>query len=728
MSKRLQSRNAIWVVLGVALIARLIAYFISSHRNASAMGAMIIFCDLAIGYVIYLLGKIALANKGLGDNAWPLVMAALWLFNPVVLFISSSTGLIEPIFVLLILLTAFLLKGKVYSSVLVLILPVMFQLRNWLDGVDYGALSAFNFFALIGGMNRPLETVFLGFPYYIWGAVFVLFIVAGAALALFADFQRGSKNYYFIIGTYFIILFVFSTGMQARALFPGLVFLLVHFMERRDGRVLGLYFAFSASLLINGYQMLGIGDQWFHFSRDFMILISTLNIALAIAMVLVLIKSIWPSYKWMAPPSEGRDTIPIKYYIWIMLALGFLIRVIAVVHIDYGFGFDIGQFTGWSTILYEDGFAAFYGHPDFHLTDYPPAYLYVLYFLGWLRHYFEWERGSNAFIFFIFLPAILCDLGIGYVLHRRAEKSQRDYSRPKMPTLLTAFWIFNPAIILISSVWGQVESVFVLLLLLSLLLLREKKLLSSYILFGIAILTKPQSLFLGPVYLFSAIDYLQETKFSLKGIAWLGGCILFAMALMILMFVPFDLERAVRFFFDGLGLRPYSTVNAFNFFSLIGGSFRPMTYRFAGIPYGFMGMTVMLLLVGGTMAALFADRKRGGNNYFLIVGSLFSLIYIFSFRMLDRYMFPALPFLILAAIEKRDRKVLAIYVGLSVTFFYNCLEILHWVRRMEIRYDVVRAISASNVILGCFLLYVVISSVWPRKAIDLKGEAECTSS
>jgi Gpi18-like mannosyltransferase len=150
-------------------------------------------------------------------------------------------------------------------------------------------------------------------------------------------------------------------------------------------------------------------------------------------------------------------------------------------------------------------------------SDYPPGFLYVLALVGWVRGVFGWELLSPVFNFFTFLPAMLADLAIGYVIYRLARRFSAVFA-----LAIAAMWVFNPAIILISSVWGQVESVFLLPLLLSLVFLREKKLLPAYLLYGAAILIKPQSLFLGPVYLFSAFDWWREHNYVWPELKRLG--------------------------------------------------------------------------------------------------------------------------------------------------------------------------------------------------------------
>jgi len=716
------NQYAIWIVLGIALVARLVTHFIADNGNTTTLDATIIAADLAIGYVIY-----RIATKTF-DGSWSTVFSAAWLFNPAAVFSSAAAGIVEPVFVLFMILLLAWLRGKIYSVIFVVVLPVALQLRFWGGGVEYGTVSAFNFYSLIGRIGWAMDTGFLGFTYYVWGAVLTLVIVVGAAVAVYADIQQDSGNYFLIIGAYLILLFTFSTGMYAAALFPGIAFLLVHFVKQKDARVLGLYLAFSATLLINLFQMRNFGGYGFRTPYDFMMLASLANVFFGFVLVIVTVNSVWPKFNWLAPPGTPRQGIPTAYYIWILLLVGFIVRAVLVVNVDFAFDYDVGLFRRWGNTIFQYGFASYYTSYHF-VTDYPPVYLYVLYVIAALRSVFDWEIYNPVYNFILFLPAILCDLGIGYMLHRRAEKTQRPYSRAHMPTLLTAFWVLNPAILLVSSVWGQVESAFVLPLMLSVLLLKEKKLLPAYLLFGVAILTKPQSLFIAPVYLYSAIAYLNAAKIvddkSVKKFNWaacgrLFGYIFAAVALMLLIIFPFDLPVAFRALVYDVGGRMYATINAFNFFNLVGGNWRTLDNRFAGVSYGIIGIGFALTIIFGSLAALHADHQRGGRHFNLITASLFTLIFVFVFRMHERYLFPALPFLLLYIIEERDRRVLGLYVGFSVAFFINCIEILRWSRFMGIRNDFRIAVAAGNVIMGFFLLYILVTAIWERSRVISK--------
>ncbi|MCL2216293.1 MAG: phospholipid carrier-dependent glycosyltransferase [Defluviitaleaceae bacterium] len=400
-----------------------------------------------------------------------------------------------------------------------------------------------------------------------------------------------------------------------------------------------------------------------------------------------------------------------RSFIWLLLAAGFLARLLAF-QIDFAFDNDVRTFQLWAIQLHRYGFGAFYTSGGF--TDYPPVYMYVLYGLGLLRSWFDWPVLSPMFNFFTFLPAMLADLGIGYVLYRMAKGG-------RLGLFIAAAWIFNPAVILISGVWGQVESVFVLMLLVSLLFLREKKLLAAYIIFGVAILTKPQSLFLGPVYLYSAFDYLRANKFAGKAAGNLAGYILGGIAAMVLVSLPFGIAPTITQLIAGMDSYNFASVNAFNMWALFGGNWQSLDTQFLGISYAIWGVLIVLAIIAGALAALHVDTMRHKGRYFyLIIAALFVLIFVFSVKMHERYLFPGLLFLLIYYMENRDKRVGALYLAFSVTYFINCVEILRWLRGgfdLSIIAASTPVISLANVALAAAFLVILVLEL-KEKAIN----------
>jgi len=426
--------------------------------------------------------------------------------------------------------------------------------------------------------------------------------------------------------------------------------------------------------------------------------------------------------------------------LFLLLSAGFIARLFAF-RMDYSFESDVHTFQFWAIQLFENGFSSFYGADFF--SDYPPVYMYVLYLLGAVRAGVQAIFGSEYWVvlqspmfrFFTFLPAILADLGIGCFIYKIAIKSQetqQQKSRNNEPSKVSfeeglgetfskispkvlfalfaaAMWLFNPAIILISSVWGQVESVFVLMLVGSLYFLRQKKLIPAYVLFGLAIMTKPQSLFLAPVFLYSAYEFFQANKDDINAaVLKISGAAGAALSVMIFVSLPFGLMATMRQMLFGVGLYGHATVNAANLWFLRGDNW--------GEYSSLLFLLIVVHIVIGTMIALHYDSTRhGGRHFYLIVAALFVVIFAFSMRMHERYLFPALVFFVIYYIENRQRRELIFYWAFSALFFLNALEVLRIANAdgalrfqwSELANTSMPLVALLTVLLSCALIFTI---------------------
>ena len=138
-----------------------------------------------------------------------------------------------------------------------------------------------------------------------------------------------------------------------------------------------------------------------------------------------------------------------------LLLAAVLIRVIAAA-LSHGFGNDTACFASWADRIFQLGPSGFYS-PDF-FTDYPPGYMYVLWVLGAVRKLFGIEYYSAPHLVLLKIPAIICDMACGLLLFREAAKKCSE----NQAFFLCAAYLLNPVVILNSSVWGQVDSVFTL--------------------------------------------------------------------------------------------------------------------------------------------------------------------------------------------------------------------------------------------------------------------------
>ncbi|HEU5314738.1 MAG TPA: hypothetical protein VFX49_01405, partial [Chloroflexota bacterium] len=155
------------------------------------------------------------------------------------------------------------------------------------------------------------------------------------------------------------------------------------------------------------------------------------------------------------------------------LVLGLLLRafIAGILLPQSGFRIDVGDFTSWATRLASIGPGEFYETGYF--SDYPPGYLYVLWFLGEVGALLTPLVGQNATGGLVKIPGILADIGVAWLLfafcRRFLDRSYglggRPWSGETLGVVAALVYLFNPITIFNSAIWGQVDSVGTLVML-----------------------------------------------------------------------------------------------------------------------------------------------------------------------------------------------------------------------------------------------------------------------
>lgn len=143
----------------------------------------------------------------------------------------------------------------------------------------------------------------------------------------------------------------------------------------------------------------------------------------------------------------------------ILLVSGLALRLIIAYVLLPGSGFriDVDAFRFWAANLAANGPWGFYDRSFFH--DYTPGYMYVLWLVGSVG---QLVGGIGDLIK---LPAILADVALAWLVHGLARELG---ARPRRALLAAAIVLVNPITWFDSSVWGQVDSVGTVFLLLGL--------------------------------------------------------------------------------------------------------------------------------------------------------------------------------------------------------------------------------------------------------------------
>jgi Gpi18-like mannosyltransferase len=227
-------------------------------------------------------------------------------------------------------------------------------------------------------------------------------------------------------------------------------------------------------------------------------------------------------------------------------------------------------------------------------------------------------------------------------------------------------YAFNPAIIYDSAIWGQVDSVYTLFFMLALMLFVSGKQMLSGVSMALAILTKPQSLVLVP--LFALVMIKKNSPLTLAKILSVSFAAFVVVAL------PFYLDTSIldlfKLYFTSYIQYPYNSLNAFNFWAF-GGLFQPDNTQFLFMKYRMWGYLMFGLIF--MYVSHFVLKNKDDKSIYIASAILFFAFFMFFTRIHERYLFPM--FAPLAVAMTLDRRFSYVYVLATLTFLFN----LHFV-------------------------------------------------
>ena len=338
----------------------------------------------------------------------------------------------------------------------------------------------------------------------------------------------------------------------------------------------------------------------------------------------------------------------------------------------HGFGNDIACFAGWADRIFTVGPGQFYSSETF--TDYPPGFMYVLYVIGALRSLLQIPYYSDLHILLLKLPAILCDMACGFLLYREAVK--RLHFSQLQGICAASAYLFQPAIILNSSCWGQVDSVHTLVVILMCLFLMDGNMLPAYAVFGLGVLLKPQTLIFTPVLLVGILNHVFLKDFSWRKFFYNLGGGLAVLCGMLLLCAPFGLTAAISQYTSTLGSYEYAAVNAYNFWGLLGMNWVDQNTVFLFLPCRIWGTIAIVLIVLFTFLIGIRCRKDP-SGYFCLSAFIILTMFLFSVRMHERYMYPGLALLLFCCLYKPVGSLWKCYAGFAMLHFYNTANVLY---------------------------------------------------
>jgi Gpi18-like mannosyltransferase len=359
----------------------------------------------------------------------------------------------------------------------------------------------------------------------------------------------------------------------------------------------------------------------------------------------------WPLY------DEGDEYLTIA--IFIVLAL-YLMKTLALL-VFPGFGVDVGSYQAWAMQIADLGPAQTYQQGYF--LDYPPGYLYALWIAGVIVRMFG--AGGDVMRMIVESPALVADLLLSLVVFAYVRRSKHK-SLGLIAMLMVAL---NPALLFDSVIWGQSDSVLTLAMLLAVFATLEKEYEISWALAALSVLIKPQGLMVVPVLGWWLLLEADPAT-------WLRAAIV-SLGTFIIGIAPFQIghewDWIIKLYSSTAAYYHETSVNAFNFLALIGGVRTQDSGTIGGVTFFALGMALLVPLYAFVAYVLWRSRTAKSLLYTSFI-ALFGF-FMFAPRMHERYLYPALVFVIPLALESTEMMV--VFAILTLTCLFNLAYIKH---------------------------------------------------
>jgi len=360
----------------------------------------------------------------------------------------------------------------------------------------------------------------------------------------------------------------------------------------------------------------------------------------------------------------------------VLLTVGFLFRVYLAMRFR-GYAVDIGNLMLWGQSFFKAG-PAFYMQAGLH--DYPPLYMLILGLADAVRSFFGIAFDSSAHAFVIKLTPILSDLILAVCAFFLSGKAFTQ----KGALALSAFLIINPAFLINSAAWGQVDSVFSLFVCLCLYFAVRGNWKIALPVFALSMLIKPQAMLFGPLGLTALIIDAVRSRRNRKALWDMLMGLLIAFAILYLCAFPFAVYEAhangkgilyalvspipwlVNLYTGTTSGYSYITVNALNLYQLFG-----LNWVDISRAPGFNTLAWVLMAAGYVYTALLLILSKSKKALPLAGAVLISIIFSFGPMMHERYIFPIIPLLAYAFIIYKDKRLIPLLIVFSLTLYLN---------------------------------------------------------
>lgn len=186
---------------------------------------------------------------------------------------------------------------------------------NTAEGYKYASMNAYNLFSLLGANAKEDSNILYILSYYQWGMIFIVLTSLFTGFLYFANFIKKSSLKIAPIAAMIQMtgVFVLSSRMHERYLFPSIAFALLAYIYYKDIGYLILFGGFSATVFVNTYDVLVrmfLTESPYIPANDTVLFIGSLaNVLLLVILCIVSIQTVIRNKTILFDFKSGSDTV-----------------------------------------------------------------------------------------------------------------------------------------------------------------------------------------------------------------------------------------------------------------------------------------------------------------------------------------------------------------------------------------------------------------------------------
>ncbi len=381
---------------------------------------------------------------------------------------------------------------------------------------------------------------------------------------------------------------------------------------------------------------------------------------------------------------------------------------------------DLFLHQNWANFLIKNPVTEIYTKTNCNL---PPFWVYILWFFSKI-HFLITGKTISVYSEVLKIPAVLADIFIGLTIFIFLIKEKIKEEKAFLASIL---FLLNPFILYNSSIWGQLDSIYVFFALLSFVSLYFKKIIPSSIFLTLSFLTKLQGIIFFPLFFFLLFKNYPLKKIIHSFLAIFAVTFIILLPFLIKGISPYSIFE--KTWLTSWKISPILSTNAFNLWwipqiilSLPNLSFVSENLSFFGpITFKMVGLILFSLFY---LLILLKIKK----NVFFLAGLVAILFFMVPTAMHERYIIPFFAFF--SILWPEEKKYFTPYLYLSITSFLNLLYVVppsffslksQWIIQNFLG-ELSIVISLVNIAIFLYLFFLLI------KERNNEGNSHCSAN